>query len=100
MARDLYYNPEHFNIEIVVSHNKKESYGFDMFVGWRSLKDPSLYYWATDSGCSCPSPFENYTSLDQAASGTAHELAAALQKWNGAYDSVDITASLERLLSV
>jgi hypothetical protein len=37
-----------------------------MLVLWRHL-DTGKLFWATDSGCSCPTPFEGYyfTSVDK-----------------------------------
>jgi len=59
---DVYYQPEHFGLEIVFSEDHGGSYEFDMVVVW-SDKDGN-YYVGEDSGCSCPSPFEMYTSTD------------------------------------
>lgn len=54
--RNPYYNPEKFDLEIVDELDVGEPYSFDMIVVWRH-KDGTIY-WNTDSGCSCPSPFE------------------------------------------
>lgn len=64
-APDLYNQPELFDLKPVgeVSWND-ESYSFDFTVVWHH-KDGSFYV-ATDSGCSCPAPFENFTSLSDA----------------------------------
>ena len=58
-----YYNPEDFGLTIVDEIEwRDEPYEFDMTVVW---KDKSGKYWiASDSGCSCPSPFETYDTLE------------------------------------
>ena len=53
-----YYSPEKCGLEIFKSIDTAGSYEFDMFVVWKKLDDNTLW-WDTDSGCSCPSPFDN-----------------------------------------
>lgn len=53
-----YYSPEKCGLEIFECIDTAGSYEFDMFVIWRKLDDNTLW-WDTDSGCSCPSPFDN-----------------------------------------
>lgn len=52
-----YDKPERYGLEIVYEDEQEGGYKFDKFVVWRSING-SLFY-ATDSGCSCPSPFED-----------------------------------------
>jgi hypothetical protein len=60
---DVYYQPEKFDLTPIGEIEwSSGSYEFDLTVVWRH-EDGRLFY-ANDSGCSCPSPFENYTSLD------------------------------------
>lgn len=62
---DLYGQPEAFGVQIVGDASwQADDYNFDFSVVWQSKEDPTLFYWARDSGCSCPSPFEDYTSLE------------------------------------
>lgn len=76
---DLYNQPEKFGIKPIGEFEWSEpDYSFDFTVVWQSLEDPTLFYWAQDSGCSCPSPFEGFTSLEgdadyQVNKGTKHE---------------------------
>lgn len=57
---NLYYNPETLGYEIVEFFDlDDEPYEFDMMVVWRDPEGNLVY--ATDSGCSCPSPFEDMT---------------------------------------
>ena len=63
---DLYYQPEAFDLKVVGSiHDPHAYYSFDDLVVWQHQETGELY-WAQDSGCSYPSPFEDYTSLDSA----------------------------------
>lgn len=53
-----YYSPEKCGLEIFESIDTAESYEFNMFVIWKKIDDNTLWF-DTDSGCSCPSPFDN-----------------------------------------
>lgn len=57
----VYYSPEQFGLTVVAELSKEPDYDFDMIVVWRH--EDGTIYWAHDSGCSCPSPFEDYCSL-------------------------------------
>lgn len=60
---DIYCNPEKFGLEVVVSLDQPNmSYEFNMFVVWRRKADGVLFY-GSDSGCSCPSPFEGVNDV-------------------------------------
>lgn len=57
-----YYSPEKLGLEIVGELNfSDEAYEFDFRVAWKDSK--GKVFTARDSGCSCPSPFEDYTSV-------------------------------------
>ena len=43
------------------SPDPKACYDFNLFGVW--IID-GVAYWASDSGCSCPSPFENYNKVE------------------------------------
>ena len=61
---DPYYQPEKFDLEKVGEIDMYEpNYDFDIIAVWRHIETNEVY-WARDSGCSCPSPFEDYHSLD------------------------------------
>jgi hypothetical protein len=77
-----YYSPEKFGLEIVgEAELSVPNYDFDMLVVWKDA-DGTLYY-AQDSGCSCPSPFEDYNSVDD-----LHKLTSVdeLQEYAKDYD--------------
>ena len=58
---NIYYNPEDYGLEIVRDIDRSSgNYEFDQFVVWRNI-ETNEFYFATDSGCSCPSPFEDET---------------------------------------
>lgn len=60
---DVYYQPEYFDLEIVGTLELAEPcWSFDMFAVFKHADGRT--FWAQDSGCSCPSPFENYNSLE------------------------------------
>lgn len=59
---DVYYNPEHFGLTILSSADISDSYEYDTIAVWRH-EDGRLFV-GRDTGCSCNSPFEYLTSLD------------------------------------
>jgi hypothetical protein len=76
---DVYYNPENFGLETIGEVDwDDESYSFNMTAVWCD-KETGQLYWADDSGCSCPSPFEDYNDRDKLTAGTAGELDAHLK---------------------
>lgn len=58
----LYFHPEAFGLQTIVSENISEPYEFDLFVLWQH--ENGQYFCAWDSGCSCPLPFEDVRSTD------------------------------------
>lgn len=60
---DPIFDPERDGYAPVGEIDRAGSYEFDIFAVWRKVADGSLWY-ATDSGCSCPSPFESTTLAD------------------------------------
>lgn len=58
-----YYKPEAHGLRIFDSLDTGGSYEFDMFVVWEQIESGDLYY-AADAGCSCPSPFEGYSGIE------------------------------------
>ena len=76
---DVYYNPEEFGLKQLLHIDVGGSYEFDMFTVW--YDENGKLYWAADSGCSCPSPYEDYTSLDKLDTGTRRDAIEALNAW-------------------
>ena len=58
---NIYYHPEKHNLTVFDEVETAGSYEFDTTVIWKD-KDNNLY-WAHDSGCSCPIPFEGYKTI-------------------------------------
>lgn len=75
---NMYYNPEDNGLESVGELSWiDESYEFDLTAVWK--KKRGEYYYASDSGCSCPCPFEDLTESDLAGPYTKAELRNRLQ---------------------
>lgn len=78
---DVYNQPDKFGIELLGSVDLSEpNYDFDLFVVWRRPDVNGYEYgWLSDAGCSCPSPFEDYNSVDDIFWGTREEVADAFE---------------------
>lgn len=62
--KNLYYSPEAFGLTPVAEIDwSSGSYEFDLRVVWRDSN--GNFYTARDSGCSCPSPFEDFSGLPE-----------------------------------
>jgi hypothetical protein len=60
---NIYDNPEKFGLTPLGEIEFSEpNYSFDFAVVW--VTENGAYYYGQDSGCSCPSPFEDITSVD------------------------------------
>lgn len=92
----IYSEPERFGLEIFAEVEKEPDYDFDKFVMWRSVADGALLY-ATDSGCSCPSPFESFSELDLTLVNRDNfsEFARALWEWNVGYSGYSKVSPVE-----
>ncbi len=53
-----YYSPEKCGLQIVDEIDNSDAYEYDKLVVWKKLDDNTVWY-DIDSGCSCPSPFDN-----------------------------------------
>lgn len=79
---NIYYSPEKFGLTEVGVLSVDLGYEFDMFVAWTSSSGTASehYFWAADSGCSCPVPFEDL-GLNDLAVGSAFDLAVPIEAW-------------------
>lgn len=76
---NVYYSPEYFGLTAVGEIEwTDEEYQFDMTAAW--VDASGRYFWADDSGCSCPAPFENFHSLSDLQSGSLSDLVAHLRR--------------------
>lgn len=63
-TNDIYYNPEEFGIETIGELELREpDYSFDILLVQRDIVTGKFYV-NFDSGCSCPSPFEDFTTKE------------------------------------
>lgn len=94
---DPYNSPEKFNLEIVFVADNGGSYEFDMFVVWKDTNG-ALYY-ATDSGCSCPSPFEWLEDLADLSPASKADIITAMDGWWSATteDRISLRNALDRV---
>jgi hypothetical protein len=82
---DVYNQPEHFGLSIVFTADEEDlSYEFNIFGVWKDAN--GALYWAQDAGCSCPSPFEDYTDLSDLTPGSKEDIVEALAGWYGVTD--------------
>ncbi len=60
MKYNPYYSPEKLGLESISFNQPDLSYEYNIFV---IFKTPDRrFFFAVDSGCSCPTPFEDYES--------------------------------------
>jgi hypothetical protein len=76
-------NPELWALEIVACHDCAGDYEFDMYC---VLKDKEGdHYYAHDSGCSCPIPFEDYQSVESLSPlNDFEDFKSMIMGWTGA----------------
>lgn len=72
---------------------------FDLLRIYRRKSD-GVYLWATDSGCSCPSPFEDTPIKEFAEANTVTALRSALEPVfdEADFHAADLRAELRKLL--
>lgn len=73
-----YYSPEKCGLEILFEVDTAGSYEFDMFVVWERTSDRTIW-WSSDSGCSCPTPFEDVSELSEITTDTYYNFKLALE---------------------
>lgn len=73
---------ERLGFETVADFDDPEaSYSFDEFRIWRRTDDGRLFY-GTDSGCSCPSPFQDFKAEADCTAITKQSLSAFVQAFS------------------
>lgn len=75
---NIYYHPEKYDLEIIGEIDMADSYEFDKFVVWKSKTNGQLYV-GHDSGCSCPSPFEDMEFKNLTAINSKDQLASEIK---------------------
>jgi len=97
MKKNVMYTPEEFGLVSVCQVELQEpNYSFDIL---EVLKGELGYYMATDSGCSCPSPFESYGGMEDLTgpltAEQVHEEAKSL--WGG-YDPDTFSSEMAKVV--
>lgn len=83
MGNGPYYDPQMYGLELVGTVDwTDEPYEFDMTAVWRDPQTGDLFY-ADDSGCSCPIPFEDVTRETMTGPVNRHDVLAHLVERNG-----------------
>ncbi len=62
-SNNPYYEPKKCGLRIVASVEKEPDYDFDITVLFKNVKTGALWL-CSDTGCSCPVPFEDVRSFD------------------------------------
>jgi hypothetical protein len=85
------YDYEKLGLEMLAFDEPNLSYEFNTLCFW-ATKDGQIYS-ASDSGCSCPTPFEDYVGEDQKEVlqklervGSLEHAEGILKSWNKDYD--------------
>lgn len=97
MESNVYDSPEKFGLECVGQISWDSPSWFDLTAVWVNAE--GWLYWADDSGCSCPRPFEYVGSLDELQTGGLHQLAAHLRERTARSTESSADADVVELLS-
>jgi hypothetical protein len=91
-----YYNPEKCGLELVLSFDEPGlDYEFNTFLVWRDIESGN-YYCASDSGCSCPTPFEDFGKLsDLTYIDSERSAKGEFDSWNVGYDGKNLVSPME-----
>jgi hypothetical protein len=88
---NVYYNPEKFGLIVIAElEDSQAHYDYDTIVAWRHTD--GTVYWQQDSGCSCPTPFEQFgdlASLNRAAPDLRDLIAAVDAHQHHTYSQAD-----------
>ena len=58
--KNIYCNPEYFDLQVIGDVDIADIYEFNILLVLQNIITKKLYY-LQDSGCSCPTPFEDAT---------------------------------------
>lgn len=76
----VYSHPDDFGLRLLGEAEVEPCYDYDKFVAWERVADGRVLI-GTDSGCSCPSPFEDQGVAALAEIGSYEEFDRALIYW-------------------
>lgn len=99
-----YYDPEKVGLKKVAEFDFSDGYyQFDLTAVW-TKEGQKKFFWADDSGCSCPSPFEGIHAIEQLQSGPFKEVRNHLNSRFDAYGTyvklVELHPALEKLHAI
>jgi len=83
-----YYNPEQLNLKML-EFGGYTDYEFDTLCFW--VTETGQIYSASDTGCSCPEPFENFYALDQKSVLQLLERVGSLEQAENIFDEWNVT---------
>ena len=103
ISSNPYYNPEVLGLEMI-SFEEEPDYNFNIICFW-ATEDGQIYA-ANDSGCSCPTPFEDYCGKDQKEVlqkldkvGSVEQAESTFDAWNKDYRGFILKGSEKRDLA-
>jgi len=85
--KNAFYHPEALGLEVVAELEFSDmNYCFDTRVVWKNKE--GVLYTARDAGCSCPTPFEDYTSVESLERARIEDLESEIKyekesSWRG-----------------
>ncbi len=85
MKINPYYNPDKVNLETLSFDQPNLSYEYNTLCFW--ITGNGEVYSASDSGCSCPTPFENYSGENQKEILQQLERVGSLEQAEQIFDS-------------
>ncbi len=89
MQQDIYYQPETCGLSLVSEVENAGNYEFDKAVIWKHDASGRVFY-AFDSGCSCPSPFEDeFFNVNERGEINTSLNEATARNWEGAADELE-----------
>lgn len=98
---NIAYDSEKFGLKELYNIDHADCYEFDTLMIWQH-EDGTLYY-AQDSGCSCPTPFEEYKDLKDLnviTNDTFYNFKECLKNHRGVdmAEFLEVSAEIEKLL--
>lgn len=92
MRHNPFYAPETLGLEMISFEEPGLSYEFNTLCFWSNGQ--GMVYSASDSGCSCPTPFEDYEGENQnevlqklERVGSKEQAEQIFDSWNGRRDN-------------
>ena|SRR6266487_1360075 len=87
---NVYYNPDKCGLTLIAKVEEALSWEYDMVIAVRDNESDKLYV-VHDSGCSCPTPFEDVSSFSDM---TEIRSVADAQSFVNSYKSYDVADKL------